>query len=159
MRDNHSDIEDHENLSSESEVRSVGSSPSSLNCLNSLNFKSMASMGQERSSPPSMLSVQGSSPGDILMNGGSPNSSMTSVQAALAALKAGQMSLNQVSLLLLPTPDHCQFVSLHFFCVISPILLRPYTESLVVQDNSFNGSWNMNLTLTITWLIYASRGP
>ena len=74
----------------------------------------MASMGQERSSPPSMLSVQGSSPGDILMNGGSPNSSMTSVQAALAALKAGQMSLNQVSLLLLPTPDHFQFVSLQF---------------------------------------------
>jgi hypothetical protein len=100
MPDNQSDIEDHENLSSESEVRSIGSSPSSLNCLNSpnsINFKSMANMGQDRSSPPSMLSVQGSSPGDILINNGSPNSSLTSVQAALAALKAGQMSLNQVS--------------------------------------------------------------
>ena len=136
MRDNHSDIEDNENLSSESEVRSVGSSPSSLNCLNSLNFKSMASMGQERGSPPSMLSVQGSSPGDILMNGGSPNSSLTSVQAALAALKAGQMSLNQVSLFLLPTPDYFQFVSLHFFCVISISASKTlYRDNLFMKRN------------------------
>jgi len=96
MPDNHSDIEDHDNLSSDGEVRSVGSSPSG-----GLNFKSNLMMtSTDRSSPPSSaLSLQGSSPtfeaGQL--NGVSPNSaSITSVQAALAALKAGQMSLNQV---------------------------------------------------------------
>ena len=113
MPDNHSDSEDHENVSSESEFISIGSSPSSLNCQtspNSLNFKSMANMGQDSSSPPSILSIHGSSPGDILMNGGSPNSSLTSVQAALAALKAGQMSLKQVSLEFVFSPGTNIFV-------------------------------------------------
>ena len=81
MPDNHSDIEDHETLSSDGDPRSIGSSPSGLV------FKTHPG---ERSSPPSALSVQGSSPTEI-----SPNS-LSSVQAALAALKAGQMSLNQV---------------------------------------------------------------
>ena len=88
MPDNNSDIEDHDNLSSDGELRSIGSSPTGIN------FKPTPNL-TDRSSPPSILSVQGSSPNEI--NGGSPSSTpLTSVQAALAALKAGQMSLNQV---------------------------------------------------------------
>ena len=50
------------------------------------------------SSPPS-CTTSGSSPGDVLpKHKSSPTSSaIESVQAALAALQAGQMSLNQVS--------------------------------------------------------------
>ena len=50
------------------------------------------------SSPPS-CATSGSSPGDIMpKNKSSPTSSaIASVQAALAALQAGQMSLNQVN--------------------------------------------------------------
>ena len=69
------------------DVQSVGSSPNG--------FKT-SQTSTDASSPPSMLSsVHGSSP---TLNGGSPTSatSMSSVQSALAALKAGQMSLNQV---------------------------------------------------------------
>ena len=73
------------------DIQSVGSSP------NGSGFKT-SQTSTDASSPPSMLSsVHGSSP---TLNGGSPTSaaSLSSVQAALAALKAGQMSLNQVSL-------------------------------------------------------------
>ena len=69
------------------DVQSVGSSPNG--------FKT-SQTSTDASSPPSMLSsIHGSSP---TLNGGSPTSatSMSSVQSALAALKAGQMSLNQV---------------------------------------------------------------
>ena len=84
---NHSDLDNDndENPSSDDlELRSVGSSP------NEPTSRTLT----DPSSPPSILSssIQGSSPG---MNGGSPNS-ISSIQAALAALKAGQMSLNQV---------------------------------------------------------------
>ena len=61
------------------------------------NFNGINAQG---SSPPSCNSgtTNGSSPGDILpKNDSSPTSSaIASVQAALAALQAGQMSLNQV---------------------------------------------------------------
>lgn len=60
-------------------------------------------VNNQGSSPPSCNSgtTNGSSPGDVLpKNKSSPTSSaIASVQAALAALQAGQMSLNQLSAL------------------------------------------------------------
>ena len=93
----HSKMKDIDDMTSlDGDIRSGKSSPDDTDALNLTSTTPPASTAMATpSSPPLLVPFHSSDP---CPSGSPTNAAMASVQAALAALQAGQMSLNQVSI-------------------------------------------------------------
>ncbi len=94
----HSKMKDIDEMTSlDGDIRSGNSSPDDTDALNLTSTTPPASTAMATpSSPPLLVPFHSSDP---CPSGSPTTAAMASVQAALAALQAGQMSLNQVSIL------------------------------------------------------------
>ena len=99
----HSKVKDIDEMtSSDGDMRSEKSSPNDSDALNLTSTtpptSTTMSTARTASSPPLLMPFHSSDP---CPSGSPTTAAMASVQAALAALQAGQMSLNQVSVIVL----------------------------------------------------------